>query len=376
MKGWRAIALYGVLFLLAALASLKSSNAGNRDDVPSVANSDPRGIRALFLYLSETGKDVRRLDTSLEHLPPDLETVVLAGVEAREVTATERQALEAFVKRGHTLVYLTGHNRDRIPSELAEWLRLRVTAWRPPSRLSAKRNLTVWHPVGPFAGMEHLQTSAARGIWVDLERAIPVAGDDLDTFVWYLPQEKGSVYAMAGTDFADNVSIAGADNIVFWDALAQRGPIAFDEWHHVVPTLPPASRALAASILQILVLVLIVFWARGVRLGPPRPELVERNRSTVEYLDSFAWLLRRARVEAELVRALKARVRRRLWETAQIPSTLSDADAALEWATRSDLPPDRFIQWAQRAELAQSRGATPGEFTRLSAEASVIERSV
>jgi hypothetical protein len=352
LKNTGTLVFYGLLILAAAVIGLRARQPGSTSRVPSVTNPGPLGLKALFLFLEEGGHDVRSFFAPLTELPSTAKTVVLAGPVAREVSSEEVSALRRLVEGGGTLVYfLPSEGRPQTPLE--DWLQIRPAPFRLPDRLSPEHTLEVWQARGPFSGLRALRTSSApRALLLDAMGALAVAGEGEDAFVAYLPLGRGQVYVFSSPDVGQNRFLDQGDNLGFWDALARRGPLLFDEWHHQPPSPPPASPALWGVLGQLGLLAGAVFWSRGVRLGPPRPVVSERHRSTREYLASFGWLLRRGQVERELLASLKARVRRTLWEEAAISPHASSNEAALQWAQRTGELPERFLEWEQALDAA------------------------
>jgi hypothetical protein len=375
MKNLRTLLFYGLLIVAAVFAALQSRRPGSGSRVASVDNAGPLGFRALFLLLQEEGHNARAQRASLTELPAGAQTVVLAGPVAREVSEPEQVALQKFVEAGGTLVYL-------FPLEgspqvaLEHWLQIHPSAFRLPDPLSSRRVLQIWQPRGPFSGLQSLGSSMPRALRLDALGAVAVAGDADEAFVAFLPQGHGAVYVFSSPDVGQNRWLDTGDNLAFWEALAMQGPLVFDEWHHVPPPPPPVSPALWAVLAQIGLLVLAVFWARGVRLGPARPVLPERHRSTREYLSSFGWLLRRAQVERELLASLRLRVRHTLWEEAAISPHVSPEEASLQWARLTGQPAERFRYWERAVTEASEIPTTARTFAELSTEGAHLEHSL
>src|SRR5262249_23253028 len=160
--------------------------------------------------------------------------------------------------------------------------------------------------------------------------AVPIAGSSLGSYGWWQQVGDGEVWIFAGADFSENSRIEEEDNILLWKALASRGPMLFDESHHRASSSASgaAARGLWIVARQFLACALFFSYARGVRLGSPRPEIVERHRSSREYLESVAWLTRRAGVEKELIGEAMGRLRIAMYEELGIPVALSEEEAA------------------------------------------------
>jgi len=111
----------------------------------------------------------------------------------------------------------------------------------------------VWLAAGPLRGLSALRVSQDRGLRMNHDDAVPLAGLGGAVAVWRWPLGTGEVYVLAGADLAENRRLELLDNLRFWDALAARGPLLFDEYHHQLAPPPPLSAS-----------------------APPRPRLLPR----------------------------------------------------------------------------------------------------
>jgi hypothetical protein len=210
---------------------------------------------------------------------------------------------------------------------------------------------------------------------IDGVDALPIAGNALATYAWWRQLGGGEVWVFAGSDFAENSRIEDADNLELWQTLAARGPMLFDESHHRAgsKSASAAARALWIVVGQFVACALFFAYARGARLGPPRPEIAERHRSSREYLESLAWLTRRAGVEKELLREEMGRLRTAMFERLGVPVSLSDEEAA-QSLEQHHLRGERLVRLSERLRrsLASPR-ASPSEFAELARECARLE---
>ncbi len=133
--------------------------------------------------------------------------------------------------------------------------------------------MDVWLPGGAVRGLSGFRVSRDRGIHVGMAEAVPLAGLEGTAVLWRLGLGKGEVYVAAGPDLAENRRLELLDDLRFWDALAARGPMLFDEFHHAAEPPPPLSRGIWVFALQCLAVGLLYVVARGTRFGAPRPQL-------------------------------------------------------------------------------------------------------
>ncbi|HLM48354.1 MAG TPA: DUF4350 domain-containing protein, partial [Myxococcaceae bacterium] len=66
MKGLRTAAIYGVLVTAALAVGLVTNRQQPQSTVPSVDNPGPQGLRALYLYLQESGAPVSALTKAFD----------------------------------------------------------------------------------------------------------------------------------------------------------------------------------------------------------------------------------------------------------------------------------------------------------------------
>jgi hypothetical protein len=379
MKGLKTAAIYGVLVALALALGLAANRAPPQaTTVPSVDNPGPLGLRALYLYLQESGAPVSALREALDApgIPEGVRTLVVAAPAGRPVTEAEAEALRKWVSQGGTLVYLMSRTTKARQPHLDDWLRISTGPMPPPDSEGLppkERDLTgttvrVWVPVGAARGLERLRVSLDQGVTVGRPEAVPLAGAKGAAVVWRVPEGRGEVYVLAGVDLAENRRLELLDNLRFWDALAARGPLAFDEYHQSVGPKPepPSARALWVFVAQGLVVGLLYAVSRGTRFGPPRPRQQEKHRSALEYVRSLGWLARRSKVERELVPELARQLRRRMHERLGIPLTLPEDEAARLLEQTCGLPAADYL--AAREDLVRTleqRDVRPSDYARL-----------
>ncbi len=379
MKNAKLVAVYAVLVTVALVLGLSASQQSPPPSTrPSVDNPGPLGLRALYLYLQESGAPVSALREALDAGPSlgDVRTVVLATPQARPVTTAEVRALRAWVARGGTLVYLAAREKKARPPALEDWLPLKDGPVLPTTAEGlpdGEKDLTgttarVWGGLGAATGLTRLRVALDRGLTVDEPGAVPLAGARDGVVAWRVSEGQGAVLVLAGTDLAENRRLELLDNLRVWDGLAAAGPLAFDEYHQgTEPTRePPSAWALWVFVAQGVVVGLVYAVSRGTRLGPPRPILEEKHRSSLEYVRSLGWLARRAKVERELVEELARQTRRKMHERLGISPSLPEDEAARLLERSTGLPAADYL--ATREELVRTLDQPrirPGDYARL-----------
>ncbi|SEN31126.1 protein of unknown function [Stigmatella aurantiaca] len=382
MRNLRTALFFGLLITLAAALGLVVRQAPPESTVPSVDNPGPLGLRALYLYLKEGGAPVEAHRDSLESLPPDTRTLVLPAPQARAVSTGEVAALERFVRGGGTLVVLVSHEKDQGQPALSLWLELGQGPLLPTRERGLPADtqdlggttLDVWLPAGAVYGLKNLRVSRDRGVTVGKPEAVPLAGLENAVGLWRLGLGQGEVYVAAGADLAENRRLELLDNLRFWEALAARGPLRFDEFHHAAAPPPPLSRGIWVFALQCLAVGLLYAVSRGTRFGAPRPLQPVRHRSSVEYARSMGWLARRSRVERELLPELAHGLRQLMHERLGIALTLSEEEAARLLEQRCGLPAPHYLEArAQLARALDQPAVTPRDYARIAARYARLE---
>jgi hypothetical protein len=375
MRQW--LPSIGLLLLALVLGLVAGGGSGGGDNpTPSVKNPGPLGLEVLFTWLQETGADARALDEPLTQLPADLKTLVLAAPKARRLDADEFAAVKTFVERGGTLIWLAPIDALGLQSRLAEWLQ--PSRGEPLGGLAVEdrrdlggRKIEVVRHLGLARGVLALRLSNSFGLNFENEETVAIVSGGA---LWARPVGQGEVWIAAGPELAEARRLSYEGNLQFWANAAARGPIAFDEFHHVPEEGPPLTANIPATFLQLGVMGLAFAFVFGRRLGPPRPEPKELHRSSLEYVAALAALTQKAGVEPALLRELHGRLRRLFHERLGLALTRVDAEIAREVAQALNRPHEQVTSLL--AELANPGAATPGDFARLAQKAAELERDV
>jgi hypothetical protein len=148
----------------------------------------------------------------------------------------------------------------------------------------------------------------------------------------------------------------------------------FDEFHHSAAPPPPVSRGLFVFAVQCIAVGGFYVLSRGTRFGAPRPQLPERHRSSLEYVQSMGWLARRAKVERELLPELARQLRQLMQDRLGIPLALSEEEAARLLEQRCGIPAPQYLE--ARGELARaldSKTLSPKDYARVAARYARLE---
>ncbi|NTX52628.1 DUF4350 domain-containing protein [Myxococcus sp. CA039A] len=385
MKNARTVAVFGLLIALALAMGLSTSREAPDSPIASVENPGPQGARALYLFLREEGRAVSTQLTSLESLAAGTRTLVLAAPTGRPVSEEEVRAVERFVQEGGTLVYLSTRELGMHQAALETWLRLDEGPLLPASERGLSTDLAdaggttvdVWLGAGPFRGLTALRMSQDRGLRMDHPDAVPLAGLGGAVAVWRRALGKGEVYVLAGADVLENRRLELLDNARLWNALAARGPLVIDEYHHQLAPPPPLSRGIWVFVAQVLAVGGVYVLSRGTRFGAPRPVLVEKHRSALEYVRSMGWLMRRSKVEKDLLPELDKALRQRLQERLGISPALEDAEAARLLEENGGIPASHYLEAkAELTRLLTQPTIRPSDYARVARLYAHLERTV
>jgi hypothetical protein len=358
------------LALLGAVVTVSHSREREAALSPlaSVDNTGPLGLAALHTWLDESGAEPIRLEGPMLR-PPQAGAVILARPRGA-LQRSEVDFLLQFVEDGGLLIWGVGPGGEQ-PA-----LESRLKIIRP--QIEATGDIFALpgrpiHALTPHPLFEKLVLRVGGGQAISSRDpgAIPVAGGGGPPSAVSLSHGRGEILLLAGTELLENFRIAEGDNLTLWARLAERGTIAFDEYHQSsAKALRPAARGpLAMVIGQALLAALLYTWARGRRLGAIRPPLQSGPlRSAADYLAALGRLYRRARAERELGAAAWSGLRRRLQRQAGIPLTLDDAAVATRLAHLAPAAAEAYRQGAAAAHAGTSGPAALLMVTRRAAE--------
>jgi hypothetical protein len=365
--------LYALLLAVALAFSLGTrASVGSAGEMASVQSHSGGGLAGVAAWLREAGAELRVLEGPLADVPPSTATVVLAAPTAARITRNEVEVLERFVVGGGTLVYLRPETGQ---AELDGWLQIESAEELDGAPLLADpggATAQVSPARGLMEGLSAFRVGTRRGITSSDPHFLAVASVGRVPALLWRPEGRGEVFVAAGADLAENRRLELGDNRVFWARLAARGPLAFDEFHHVPPAAPPLPVGPWAFALQAVLCAVLWAWTRGTHLGPPRTPVVSTHRSALEYADSFGRLLRRSRVETALVADQEQRLRRMLQERMGIPLQAPPAEVTQRLRRqRGELALTWEAWWEERSRVAGR--ISPAAWWRLSRLGAALE---
>ncbi len=269
MRDRLPLLVVGGLLLTALLGNLllRGASRGGFADVLSTYRASEGGARALYLLAQESGLQAVRRSADLQVLDEEsTATVILLAVEVEDsreddpdetqlaverdkgledeevphegfnvfqanlLNDDEQEKLIAYVKAGHSLVYVPWGSRE---NPLLDALQVKLTK---VDTTLPMRTLVPPMPTPYTLGVERVEAkvqaflnlpSDAVPVLVDAQLEKPVAA--------VVPLGLGHVLVVGAPELAMNQALARADNAQFWLSTFQAlgpGPYEFSEFHH------------------------------------------------------------------------------------------------------------------------------------------------
>lgn len=361
-----------LLLLVVVAGLLLEEGAARGEGRPLAEDTRPAGAAALTRYLQARGHPVHIVE---EGLPDDGTTWILAAPSARTISPAEVKRIADFVHAGGTLVALMpalGTQRH-----LEDWLELLPGPELPPvfhGGLTPSPDVTL--PLGA-PGAEEVGTlvlAPGRTVEMTAAGAIPVARRDNAVGLWRWPHGQGAVWVAAGAGLIENRRIGLGDHLAFWEGLASKGPVQLIETFHHAGAPPEPSRAMRWTLLQLGLCLLFAGWVVGPRLGPPRPSPRLHHRSSLETVRAFGWLLRRSRVEPELLGAQLTRLRQLAFERLGVEGEAPLPEVAQAVEARCGRPADWALSILRELQQgAAERRVRPARYAELAKRGAELE---
>jgi hypothetical protein len=326
MRLRRDILIVGGLFLvLAAFLILVPADSGEADLGATSHASRPKGALALYRWLDGLGYHVERLEYRDFAVGEELDLLfVLAPTDS--YAPEEVQSVLEWVEAGGTLILAD----DRRGGGAAALLHaLGVALVIAPHTPLAQASL-----IQPAAAGETI-TAQTNVVLADLPpEAAPLIGDADAPVLAGLQRGAGYIYLSSSLRPFTNAGLADAGSPALMLSLLRRTPtggrLSFDEYHHGYVGQPSLGRLLLGSpwgwalIYAGLVGAAYVVLS-GRRFGRPTTLREETaRRSSAEYLESMAGLLRRGRKSGYLLQHYRISLKRRLAKPYGISPTLDD----------------------------------------------------
>ncbi len=355
----------GLFLAMATFLALVPADGGADHSATSHA-SGPGGALALYRWLGDLGYRAERLEYRDFALDADADLLFVLAPSV-SYTPAEAAAVLRWVEAGGTLIFAD----DRRFGGGSALLRAAgATAMAAPAGPIPRAALA--QPVAP-ADMITAQTSVVLGgLPADAAAIIGAADGPL---LAGMQRGKGYIYLSAALRPFTNVGLADAGSPALVLGLLRRAPVGgrliFDEYHHGFIREPSLGGLLLsgpwgwAGIYAALVGAAYVVLS-GQRFGRAVPLREETTRrSSAEYLESMAGLLRRGRKSGYILAHYHTALKRRLARPHGISPTLDDD--AFVIALAAARPLDAAALRAILARMRQ-RVVSEAELLRIIAE--------
>lgn len=299
----------------------------------SSTDAGPGGTLALRRWVASLGYTTSTLQGSRFSVPSNVRVAFVIGpLEA--VQPGDAETLAEWVSRGGTAIVAS--DRSVIDEALFTTFGVELTS-RPPGAVGGEISPALARP--PF---RDLRTSTARALRL-AEPAAVLVGDGDRALVVEKRVGRGRVILSSAPDMLANVNLGAAQNgslVLNFLADAPAGSVvAFDEYHHGAHVEPDAmalftETAPGHAFLFIGAAVFLYVALRGRRFGASLPLEERPARSSLDYIRSFAGLLRRSGARALAGERLARLYRRRFARAAgiRVTSDTPDVLAALRHA--------------------------------------------
>lgn len=307
-KWWKVGGL-GVLLFLAAcgLVALESREISKKHERRTTYSAAAGGYKALYLWLHELNLPVRRWERTLNDLPVEASVLVMAEPELGP-SKGELKSLKEWIAKGGTFVLIA-----RQPNLF--WLEMgfELEPVLVMQHLQDKKEPLRFQP-GPYtrgirtlnySGHPRLSSSRPQGIV-----HVRSAGGGL---LMVLDEGKGRVIGLSDPSLFSNLSLRDGDHarLSLNLLLSHRGngELLIDEYHHGYGRATSVLEHLFSSralipLLQGMLILLVLWAAKGRRFGPPRQLLQEERSSSLEYVRAMAQLYQRAKVRPLALKAV------------------------------------------------------------------------
>jgi hypothetical protein len=368
----KIVFLCTLVFILAyGLISLEAWRTGAEGTGrPTTYSPGSLGYKALYLWLKDLGLPVHRWEKPLGELTPATTVLLIIQPEVG-LDPGELNALDNWVRKGGTLIV------SAMPPDLL-MKHFGVRADRTSYKDKKEGPQKVFFQPGPYIrGERKIVSYGHPGLTSSKPEMILHARDRWGGLIASVKEGEGRVIAIADPILFTNESLRKGDHArLVLDILLSHlgtGILMVDEYHHgygratTVVSHFVRSNALD-SFLQSVVLLLILWLAKGRRFGVPRPPVMKEYRSSMEYVKAMAQLFRRGQARGyALERILR-------WVEEESKRLLVDMDRALTDTRQSvrqrlqggKLTDGELLGHAQRlyAALEKAKRVAPGEGKR------------
>ena len=293
------ILLFLAVYVLVALESRETSRES--PDRRTTYSAEAGGYKALYLWLKALKIPVQRWEKRIGDLPA--ETSVLLMVEPELGAGSgELKLLNEWIANGGTFILIASR-----PNRFLESMELELESVFGMQHGQDDYEGFRFQP-GPYTqGVRSLHSKSHPDLDSSRPQAVVHIKSSWGGLLLAMEKENGRVIALADPDLLCNESLRDGDhgrlalNILL--SHLGNGTLLIDEYHHGYGRATSVlqhfihSRAFV-PMLQGMLLLLVLWAAKGRRFGPIRPVIQEQRRSSLEYVRAMAQLYQRAKVHA------------------------------------------------------------------------------
>lgn len=353
---WLLMGGLGIVLFLAAygLVALETSQTdGQSPQRRTTYSAAAGGYKALYLWLQSLDLPVGRWEKSFGSLPQDGSVLVLVEPELGPGTG-EMDALKEWVSDGRTLVLIASR-----PNPFLKNMEFALVPVFDMHQKVDKNEKLLFQPGSYTQGIQSLESDGHAALTSQHPETVVLIRSKWGGLLAVRAEGNGRVICLSDANLLSNQSLRDGDHarLALNLLLANRGDgsLLIDEYHHgygrVTSVLEHLvhSRALLPA-LQGILLLFVLWAARGRRFGLPRPLIQEKRRSSLEYVKAMAQLFQRGRAR---VLAFEALVR---WTEKEAKNILVHRDHTLQnklLAARRN--PDKQVV-SERDLLISARG--------------------
>lgn len=337
---WIVLAAMAVLAIIALLDYRSQTRAINAYDSYSSYDYQPGGYRAWYELLQREGFNVVHYRHRLAYINDAVTTLIVAnnqydaalrtsaGEQAGVFQAAELNALGRWVRNGGHLIWLS----DGTPIDDQD------NALHLPGFIDSPLHKDAAIPVVASALVAGVhKVSGDNRLRVDFQTAhpaLPIIADDTGAVVALYRLGKGTVTVVSDESLFRNGTLQRADNAQLAYNLAATttendpaGVIAFEEWSHGYQSgdtwwgiLPRPLQWACVVFCSAVVLALI---GSTIRFGPAVRLPDSSERTSQEYVNSMAGLLRRGHASRTAVRDLAQLAHHEIAQAFGLPDSIS-----------------------------------------------------
>ncbi|MGH2541846.1 MAG: DUF4350 domain-containing protein [Ardenticatenaceae bacterium] len=317
----------GVVLIVATALSAEQQRSEEDELYGSTYSSGEGGARALYLWLDDLGYEVQRLRRGHFDLRPEDGVLwIIAPPFGRDPSESDVEEIEAWVRDGGILVWA-----DSLPHQMLFDAFDVESEWSTPA--SPLRPTTPW-----IRHSEAQYEPASVGFDPLPPGAIPLLADEQGRVsALRLRAGQGEVWLFGILQPFTNLGLKDERHSALIAGLLEKLPsstrMTFDEIHHGFSegaserTLLSEMRRAPWGWAIYYAVAVVALWIllRGRSFGRPLPLPGEHlRREAGEYVQSMAWLYRRARQRAPILRYHHDRLKRRVTQRHRLPALVND----------------------------------------------------